>query len=76
MNTEYVTKEGDRLDTISWAAYGSAYQWGLILEANPTLPISHSYPAGMKIILPIARPDAVRGSQDQLPPWKNSLADG
>lgn len=70
-NTEYITRDGDRLDLITWQAYGDAFAWGVILAANPSLPIAASYPAGLKLIIPVMGPDTVR-ELDQLPPWKTA----
>lgn len=71
--TEYVTNEGDRLDTISYKAYGDVYAWGDILRANPSLPIQSLYPAGIRLMIPIKDQQTDTASQlntSLLPPWK------
>lgn len=67
---EYITVQGDRLDTIARKHYGDPTSWGPIIEANPTVPILRSYTAGLKFRIPVLtlRNDAV--TRTELPPWK------
>jgi phage tail protein X len=69
--TEYITNEGDRLDSIAYKAYGDVFAWSEIIAANPTLPLQDVYPAGMRVIIPIREETttAVLDTQ-KLPPWK------
>ena len=69
--TEYVTKDGDRMDNISWLAYANPFKMGAIFDANPTVPIQDIYPAGIRLLIPIE--DTTETDQiptEQLPPWK------
>lgn len=70
--TEYVTQEGDRLDTITHKAYGDVYAWSEILKANPSLPIQDTYPAGIRLMIPIQEgvDAAPQINSKLLPPWK------
>ncbi len=68
MNTNYITVDGDRLDTIAAKAYGDPYNWRPILDANPGLAIQSTYPAGINIIIPIITTSATNTAL--LPPWK------
>lgn len=69
MITEYITIQGDRLDTIATKAYGDPFEWASILDNNPSLPIIGEYPAGIRIVLPVKESvDLV--SEDLVPAWK------
>lgn len=70
--TEYITKTGDRWDTITYQAYGDVYRWRDILRANPTLPILDEYPSGVRITIPIIADADSRAevNKSKLPPWK------
>jgi phage tail protein X len=71
MNTNYITVEGDRLDTIAAKAYGDPFNWQPILEANPGLPVQALYPAGINIVIPIVQVPA--SNINSLPPWKKAV---
>lgn len=73
MNTLYTTRQGDRLDTIAWRAYGDPSLTQGILDANPGLPVAAQYPAGLRVLLPVL-PSATMGSTAGLPPWKQETA--
>lgn len=69
--TEYITNEGDRLDTIAYKAYGDVYAWDELLKANPSLPIQDKYQAGIRIMVPIQEQTLTNTpATDLLPPWK------
>lgn len=70
--TEYVTKQGDRLDLIAWAAYGDPWRWDEVLQNNTWLPIQASYPDGLKLIIPVddLTQDLASDTEQNLPPWK------
>jgi len=73
IRTEYITQDGDRLDAISSKAYGDPYRAEVLIDANPALPILDSYPAGIRLIVPVQEP--VRESTaNLLPPWKRDEA--
>jgi phage tail protein X len=69
MLTEYITIQGDRLDTIAFKAYGDPFKWAPIVDSNPSLPIQAEYPAGIRIVLPVVE-DVDLIELDLLPPWK------
>jgi phage tail protein X len=68
--TEYITKEGDRIDTIAVKAYGDPHKWDPIIRENKGLPIQDVYPAGIRLVILIEVPDAQTTNQTLLPPWK------
>jgi phage tail protein X len=68
--TEYITKEGDRWDTIAYAAYGDASEIQRLIEANPTVPIDPVLPAGVRLLVPIIETVSVEIDDKLLPPWK------
>lgn len=68
--TEYIAKGGDRWDLLAHYAYGDPFKMGVILAANPTVPVSVTIKAGTKLLVPIiAASDSVVASV-ALPPWK------
>lgn len=72
-NVKIVTKEGQRLDQIAVIAYGNPFAWQEIIDANPSLPLLETYPAGIEValpILPVQPTDSV--PKELLPPWKRS----
>ena len=71
IRTEYITEDGDRLDGISSKAYGDPYRAQVLLDANPALPILPSYPAGIRLIVPVLEP-VKQSSANLLPPWKRN----
>lgn len=69
--TEYITKEGDRWDTVAFLAYGDPFAYKEIAYANPGFPVTAVMPAGIRIVVPIIKTaDAVLNDADTLPPWK------
>lgn len=68
--TEYITNEGDRLDTIANKAYGNPFAWDRILKANPSLPIQDTYAAGIRLMIEIQEQAEAEQSVNLLPPWK------
>lgn len=68
---EYITKDGDRLDTIANACYGNPFDWSAILSNNPTLPIQDVYLAGIRLAIPIQLVEETTAvNLEKLPPWK------
>lgn len=47
--TEYVWKDGDRLDNVSMKFYGHPERWWLIAQYNPELSDIMNIPAGTKL---------------------------
>ncbi|MBW7848710.1 MAG: tail protein X [Bacteroidales bacterium] len=67
---QYVTKEGERWDTISFKAYGVISEVHRIMEANPNVPVTPRLKGGMVIELPIINGFQPSIDPWQLPPWK------
>lgn len=72
--TEYITRDGDRLDLICFKAYGDAYNWRPVIDANPALPLQDIFPAGIRLVVPILETPATQTQTALLPPWKRHLA--
>lgn len=70
----YLTRQGDRWDTISKRCYGSPYLYERIIAANPTVPIRPVLDEGIELAIPlIAQPgtsDASRVAPERSPPWR------
>lgn len=67
---EYVTKQGDRWDTIAFKAYGDATLINGIIEANTSIVISPILEAGTRVIVPILESGDIQIDSELLPPWK------
>ena len=67
---EYVTKQGERWDTIAFKAYGDASLVNGLIEANPTIVISAILEAGTRVIVPILESGEIQIDSELLPPWK------
>ena len=67
---EYVTKQGDRWDTIAFKAYGDASLINGIIEANTSIVISPILEAGTRVIVPILESGEIQIDSELLPPWK------
>ena len=67
---EYVTKQGDRWDTIAFKAYGDASLVNGLIEAKPTIVISAILEAGTRVIVPILESGEIQIDSELLPPWK------
>ena len=50
--TEYVTKEGDRVDLLVFKFYGDTKYMQLFLEANPGISRRHFLKAGLTLYFP------------------------
>ena len=70
MITEYLTKQGDRWDTIAQKAYGDASLVEGIIEANPSVVISAVLDAGIRLVIPILEEGEIIIDSELLPPWK------
>ncbi len=69
-NTTYITKEQDRWDSISVICYGSPNYMGLLIEANPDLPMYDILPASLVLTVPILEQVVTLTNTETLPPWK------
>lgn len=83
MNTEYITKPGDRWDLIAYKAYGTVDEvvlddgttgnaMGVIARANPDIPIGDVLQEGLLLQIPIIANAAVNTDLSILPPWKTN----
>jgi len=69
MNTEYVTIQGDRWDSIAFKAYGDSSMFSKIQDVNPNIPLVDNFEGGIKILIPIIE-ILDTTNIDLLPPWK------
>lgn len=69
MNTEYITKKGDRWDTVAWKAYGDANRINEIIEANPDVPVTPVFDDNIRLKVPIIEQESELDVA-LLPPWK------
>jgi len=67
---EYVTKQGDRWDTIAFKAYGDSTLINGLIEANTSIVISPLLEAGTRVIVPILEQGDIQIDSELLPPWK------
>jgi len=67
-NTEYITKEGDRWDSISYKMYGDVYKIDELIKANPGVPVNGKLEAGLTLKVPIL--SEKEADKTSLPPWK------
>ena len=65
----YTTIEGDRLDTLAHRFYGTNAGISVIVDANPTTPITAVFPVGTPLIIPIIDDTRII-DKTNLPPWK------
>ena len=66
---EYITKEGDRWDLISYEYYGDPHKYEEIIKANPSVPIMPVLESGIKLKIPIISTKETIG-EALTPPWK------
>jgi phage tail protein X len=64
--------DGERWDTLAFHYYGSATQYGRIVEANPHLDITPILPTGAIVLIPVVNQSTSADSlqSEELPPWK------
>ena len=65
----YITKDGDRIDTLANRFYGSNQGIQIITDANPDVQVTAVYPLGTVLIVPIVDDSQFTNNND-LPPWK------
>jgi phage tail protein X len=77
-NTQYITFDGDRWDTVAFKAYGSCTNTEIdrIKTANPYVTVKDVFTSGIVLDIPIVEDgensDNIEAS---LPPWKRSGTD-
>lgn len=69
-NTEYITLEGERWDTVAYKAYGDPTAIEDIIDANPDVAITARLEAGIRLQIPVKDTLAVEVDTTLLPPWK------
>jgi len=76
---EYITKEGERWDTIANKAYGDAVGYDAvnmqnyidkIIQANPAVVISPVLAPGVRLLIPVLEDAEIEIDSELLPPWK------
>ena len=66
--TKYITKAGDRWDTVAWKAYGDASKFGHIIRQNPGVRVDDVLPSGLTLYVPVLERSTT--DSEKLPPWK------
>lgn len=66
----YTVKQGERWDSLAWKFYGSVKSMNVLIENNPTIPLSAVLAAGTQIIVPIIDNTSEIVKSTNLPPWK------
>lgn len=64
----YITKQGDRWDSIADSAYGDVTKMNDVIEANPDIAMVAAFDEGITLKLPII--EDVNTQNELLPPWK------
>jgi len=64
---EYITKDGDRWDTIAYQVYGDPYLYEALLKENPQYAHLTILPAGLRLKVPILYIDE---TTEVSPPWQ------
>ena len=65
----YITKEGDRIDTLAHRFYGGQHGISILAEANPFVPLEAIFEIGTVIIVPILENSTEISNNENLPPW-------
>lgn len=66
----YTTKQGERWDSLAWKFYGSVKAMNVLIENNPTIPLSTVLATGTQLIVPIVDNTSEIVISKNLPPWK------
>lgn len=64
----HITKDGERWDTVAWRYYRNVTKMSLLIESNPSVPISDVLPSGLILLVPVI--ELSETSLEELPPWK------
>jgi phage tail protein X len=65
----YITKDNDRWDSIAYKFYQDATKYEVIIQANPSVPITPTLESGIKLKIPVL--DANNEITFELPPWRS-----
>ena len=69
-SVNYTVKQGERWDALAWKFYGSVKAMNILIEANPSIPLSTVLPAGTQVVVPILDNTSDSVISKNLPPWK------
>ena len=64
----YTTLDGDRWDLIAHRHYGNAFMIDGLIAANPHLPLSEEFGAGLTVFVPVLEVKP-KNNQEDMPPW-------
>lgn len=64
----YITKENDRWDLISYQYYNDSTLYEKIIQANPNVAITPTLEAGIKLKIPVI--ETSDEITTDLPPWR------
>lgn len=65
----YITKDNDRWDSIAYKFYKDATKYEVIIQANPSVPITPTLEAGINLKIPVLDEDEQIAFE--LPPWRS-----
>ena len=66
----YTVKQGERWDSLAWKFYGSVKAMNVLIENNPTIPLSAVLASGTQVVVPIIDNTSEIVKSTNLPPWK------
>lgn len=69
-SVNYKTKQGDRWDLLSFRFYGSVKSMNILIDANPTIPMSGVIDINTNLIVPILDDSSDSILTVNVPPWK------
>lgn len=67
---QYITKDGERWDTISHIVYGTSTMMDKLIAANPNVVIEDRLPVGIILEIPVIAETTNPTPLELLPPWK------
>lgn len=67
---EYITRNGQRWDQVSYELYGSAFLYEGIIDANPQYLGLATLPGGVVLRIPVIEDGASAIATESLPPWR------
>lgn len=67
---EYTSKEGDRLDNISYDYYGDPLRYPDILKDNPQYHGKQVLGANQRVLVRVLSEEELNAIAPNLPPWK------
>lgn len=67
---EYITQQNDTWDYIAWIMYGNETLMGVLIEANPQIPIAPLIGMGLTMAIPIIGDLRPTLNNEQRPPWR------